>query len=128
MSVRQDELAVITQAKRLTDYVFQMTENAPKKFRMKLIYRMQNLSLDVIDRLNRANDVYLTKGDRSAYALRSEYQRRAVTDLRLLSYVAGGTEHDEAMHPEKAVRGSFTLDLRVPRHAVQLDELRQKTV
>ena len=37
MSVRQDELAVITQAKRLTDYVFVITKSSPKQYRMSIV-------------------------------------------------------------------------------------------
>ena len=47
---------------------------------------MQNLSLDVIEYLYRANDTFITKGDTAAWKQRLEFQHKAMTSLKLLSY------------------------------------------
>ncbi len=39
MAARQSELVVITNAKRLTDYVFLITQKSPKHFRHTLTNR-----------------------------------------------------------------------------------------
>ena len=56
MAMRADsELMVITKAKDLITYLFQISENAPKKFRFTLISKMQNSALNVLEDLILAN-------------------------------------------------------------------------
>lgn len=50
MAARQSELVVITNAKRLTDYVFIITQKSPKHFRHTLTNRMQNYALDITEK------------------------------------------------------------------------------
>lgn len=85
----EKELYVITKAKELCTYVVTITEKSPKKFRFTFVGRMQNLSLDVIENLYRANDVYIgSSQNEKAIQIRREWQQKAVTNLRLLDYIA----------------------------------------
>jgi hypothetical protein len=81
MSTPPSELKVITECKRLNEYVFHVTEKSPRKYRYSLVERMDNLCLDVISLLYGANDIRL--GEKG----RLEKQREAQTKLRLLDYV-----------------------------------------
>jgi hypothetical protein len=51
MATPPSELRVITAAKNLATYLFQVLEKAPKKFRYSIITRLENKSLDVVEAL-----------------------------------------------------------------------------
>jgi hypothetical protein len=82
------DLAVITRAKALCSYVMQVTQKSPKAFRFTFTSRLQNLSLDVVEQLFRANEVFLRAGDAQSLARRSALQHEASTSLKMLVYVA----------------------------------------
>ncbi|MBR1453826.1 MAG: four helix bundle protein [Lachnospiraceae bacterium] len=82
------ELSVVTKAKDLCNYVITITEKSPKKFRFVFVNRMQNLTLDVIENIYMANDMMLSKVMNSTYQKRLSYQHKALTNLRLLSYIS----------------------------------------
>jgi len=86
MNTNHSELSVITKSKDLCSYVITITQKSPKQFRFTFVTRMQNLSLDVIEYLYRANDTFITKGDTAAWKQRLEFQHKAMTSLKLLSY------------------------------------------
>ena len=86
MEHKQSELTVITKAKDLCSYVMTVTQKSPKQFRFKFTSRLQNLSLDVIKALYRANDTFVTKENISTREKRLEFQHQATTDLKLLAY------------------------------------------
>lgn len=86
MAARQSELVVITNAKRLTDYVFIITQKSPKHFRHTLTNRMQNYALDIIEDLYAANDVYITRTDLQACARRLRLQNHAKDSLQRSRY------------------------------------------
>ena len=88
MEHRQSELTVITKAKDLCSYVMTVTQNSPKHFRYTFVSRLQNLALSVIENLFRANDIFASKTDPYAQRERMNYQRAAMTDLKLLGYMA----------------------------------------
>ena len=88
MEHRQSELTVITKAKDLCSYVMTVTQNSPKHFRYTFVSRLQNLALSVIENLFRANDIFASKTDPYAQRERMDYQRAAMTDLKLLGYMA----------------------------------------
>ena len=48
-------MAVFTHAKKLSEYIFVITEKSPKKLRWSIVARLQNCSVDVIENLYRAN-------------------------------------------------------------------------
>ncbi|MCR4594264.1 MAG: four helix bundle protein [Clostridiales bacterium] len=83
---KKSELAVITKAKDLCSYVMTVTQKSPKQFRFTFTSRMQNLSLDVIENLYRANDTFVTRDNPYSRDKRLELQHRAMTSLKLLTY------------------------------------------
>ncbi len=86
MEHKQSELTVITKAKDLCSYVMIVTQKSPKQFRFTFTSRLQNLSLDVIEALYRANDTFVTKDNPSSRDKRFEFQHQAMTNLKLLAY------------------------------------------
>ena len=52
-----NELLVISKSKELCDVVFEITSRSPKQYRASIVSRMQNISLDVISKINQANDM-----------------------------------------------------------------------
>ena len=88
MKSKQSELTVITKAKDLCSYIMVVTQKSPKQFRFTFVSRLQNLSLSVIENLFRANDIFVAKGDIKSREERLSYQRNAMTDLKLLGYIA----------------------------------------
>lgn len=77
---RDKEMAVFTVAKKLSEYIFVITEKSPKKFRWSIITRLQNASVDVIENLHRAN---FEKGEK-----RIEYQKNAMVSINLVDFFA----------------------------------------
>ena len=88
MERKQSELTVITKAKDLCSYVMTVTQKSPKHFRYTFVSKLQNLALSVIENLFRANEVYVSKQNISVQKERLEFQRAAMTDLKLLGYMA----------------------------------------
>ena len=88
MERKQSELTVITKAKDLCSYVMTVTQKSPKQFRFTFVSRLQNLALSAIENLFRANDVFVSKADMHSQKERLSYQRSAMTDLKLLGYIA----------------------------------------
>ena len=82
------ELAVVTCAKQLCAYVVGATQKSPKAFRFTFVTRMQNLALDVVEQLFRANEVFVAYGDAAALETRHGYQHEASVSLQMLVYVA----------------------------------------
>lgn len=72
----------------MCSYIFTVTQKSPKQFRFTFTSRLQNLSMDIIENLYRANDTFVEKADINAFQNRSDYQHKAMTDLKLLSYFA----------------------------------------
>ena len=88
MERKESELKVITKAKDLCSYVMTVTQKSPKHYRYTFVSRLQNLSLSVIENITRANDVFARKGDMVMMEKRLEYQRNAMTDLKILGFVS----------------------------------------
>ena len=88
MERKQSELSVITKAKDLCGYIMKITLKSPKQFRFTFISKLHNLALSVVENLFRANDVFVQKGDFKAIQERLDYQRKALTDIKLLAYVS----------------------------------------
>ena len=88
MAETKSELLIITKSKDLASYVLAVTQNSPKHFRFTFVSRMQNLVLDIIENLYRANDTLFRRGDQESFRVRQEYQHKAMTDIRLLAYIA----------------------------------------
>ena len=89
MSTRaESELSVITKAKDLCSYILTVTEKSPKRFRFTLVSKLHSYALNVVENLYRANEVYVKKGDSEKSALRLNYQHNALSELKLLGYMA----------------------------------------
>jgi hypothetical protein len=82
------ELAVVTKTKDLCEYVLTITQKSPKQFRFTLVNRMQNLALDVIEHIYRANEIFVQKTLDAANEQRLVLQHQAITELKLLCYIS----------------------------------------
>lgn len=82
------ELLAITKAKDLCSYILTVTVKSPKQFRFSLVSRLHGYSLEVIEKAYRANEVYVSGGDKSAREKRLAFQHEALTALKLLSYLS----------------------------------------
>lgn len=88
MAAYQSELAVITKAKDLCSYVMTITDKSPKRFRFTLVAKLQSYALNTIENLYRANEVFVKTGGMEKAAQRLDFQHQALTELKLLGYVA----------------------------------------
>lgn len=84
----KSELTVIIKAKDLCQYITKITQKSPKQFRFTYISRLQNLAMDIIENLYRANDTFVTSQNKIYAERRLNYQHKALTDLRLLTFFA----------------------------------------
>ncbi|MDR1832855.1 MAG: four helix bundle protein [Fusobacteriaceae bacterium] len=88
-SKTQSELTVVTKTKDLCSYIMTITQKSPKQFRFTFISKLQNLALDAIENIYRANDIFI--GPEAPPANRAErlsFQHKALTDLKILAYIA----------------------------------------
>jgi len=83
-ATQKSELLVVTKAKELCTYIITITQKSPKQFRFTLVSRLQNLSLDVIENIYYANDIFIGKGDEKRLSL----QHHALTSLKLIAYIS----------------------------------------
>lgn len=99
---KESELAVITRAKQLCQYIMVVTDKSPKKFRFTLVSRLQNYSLSVIENLYRANDIYLVEGnDDPNRPRRIMFQREAMIALRMIGYFAVIAREQQCILPRQ---------------------------
>ena len=98
----QSELTVITKAKDLGRYILTVTEKSPKRFRFSLVSRMQNLVLDIIEQIYRANEIYVAEQTRTeTQAKRLDLQHSALTSTKLLGYMALMAREQGAILPKQ---------------------------
>ena len=57
--MKKSELLIITENKRLIDYVFVITEKSLKKFRYSLVSKIHNLLIEIIELLCEANNIHV---------------------------------------------------------------------
>ena len=76
---RDREMAVFTHAKKLSEYLFIITEKSPVKYRWSIVTRLLNTSTDIIEYLYRANY-------EREKAARIEWQKKAMVSLNLLDF------------------------------------------
>ena len=88
MAAYQSELSVITKAKELCSYIMTVTDKSPKRFRFTLVAKLQGYALNIIENLYRANEVFVRAGDKEKAVLRQDYQHQALTEIKLLGYMA----------------------------------------
>lgn len=94
----RDELGVIIKARDLTDYILLITDKSPKKFRMTLISRLVNLSLDIVENLYRANAIKAV--DMQSKETRLQYQREAKVSIDMLCCVAEIARKQQCIQPK----------------------------
>lgn len=96
------ELTVVTKAKDLCTLVLAVTEKSPKRFRFTLTGRMQNLALEFIELIYRANEIYMAGPDREAAKRRRlDLQHSALTSVKLLGYMALLAREQNAILPKQ---------------------------
>lgn len=101
MAVKQSELSVITKAKDLCSYIMTITDKSPKRFRFTLVAKLQGYALNTIENLYRANEVFVKAGDREKAAQRVDYQHQALTELKLLGYMAQLAMEQQCILPKQ---------------------------
>lgn len=84
------EMAVFTHAKKLSEYIFVITEKSPKKLRWSIISRLQNASVEIVENLYRAN----FERDDTA---RIEYQKSAAVGLKILDFYSETARKKQAI-------------------------------
>ena len=82
------ELRVVTAAKNLCSYVLTATNKSPKSFRFTLVSRLQNLSLDIIENIYKANEVFVQSKDTQSMLKRLDLQHSALTSVKILAYIS----------------------------------------
>ena len=88
MEQKKSELLVVAKAKELCSYIITVTQKSPKQFRFTFVSRLQNLSLDVIEKIYFANEMYIGKGSEKNAEKRLALQHHALTDVKLIAYIA----------------------------------------
>jgi hypothetical protein len=88
MADKKSELSIVTKAKELCAYIMEITQKSPKQFRFTFVTRLQNLSLDVIENIYYANEIFIGKGDPKSAEKRLTLQHKAMTTIKLIAYVA----------------------------------------
>ncbi len=85
----KEKLIVLEKANELGEYIFLISDSAPKKYRFTFVSRMQNLMLDIIENLYKANYVNLTyRSSGQNRAARLAYQEKARLSVDLLCYIS----------------------------------------
>lgn len=84
----KSELQVVTSAKNLCSYVLIATNKSPKTFRFTLVSRLQKLTLDIIENVYRANEIFVQSKNLQNMQKRLEFQHSALTDIKILAYMA----------------------------------------
>jgi hypothetical protein len=99
----KSELSVVMKAKDLCKYIMTVTQKSPKQYRFTFTSRMQNLSLDAIEHIYRANDTFVANGPEKQIKCRQrlDFQHEALTELRLLAYFAQLALEQKAILPKQ---------------------------
>jgi hypothetical protein len=67
--------------------MMEITQKSPKQFRFSFVTRLQNYSLDVIENIYYANEIFIGKGDLKSAEKRLALQHKAMTTIKLIAYV-----------------------------------------
>jgi hypothetical protein len=80
------KLSVIVKARELSSAVFAILERAPKRYRHSLVERMHSASLDIVERIYEANEIFAGPGKDFAERIerRISCAVGALTRLRVL--------------------------------------------
>ena len=94
MKRKESELAVITAAKDLCGYIMKISPKIPKAYRASFAARLQNMSLEIIENLLKANAMLPEKAK-----YRIKYQRKASLSMQILGYFAMLARENGAILP-----------------------------
>lgn len=86
---RDREMAVFTHAKKLSEYIFIITEKSPVKYRWNMVSRLLDTSVEIIENLYRAN---YDRGDE-----RLTWQKKAMTALNILDFYSETAKTKQAI-------------------------------
>lgn len=88
----QGDLQVVIKAKDMCAYILDVTQKCPKEHRVTFANRLQNHALDVITDIYFANEIFVAHLNEAnaykRYTTRLDYQRAAITKLRLIAYLS----------------------------------------
>lgn len=90
-----NDLMVITVVKKLGAYIIAITEKSPAKYRGVFINRMQNMCLETLEILLRANFVRIDSEQHKQE--REEYQKDAIIKLKMLGYISMVAENSSCI-------------------------------
>lgn len=82
------DFQLLTKAKDLANHTIKITDNPrrfPKKYRFTFVNRMQNISLDIYELINTANE--LNTNDKEALKERLKLQNLAITKCKTLLFL-----------------------------------------
>lgn len=82
------DFQLLTKAKDLANHTIKITDNPrrfPKKYRFTFVNRMQNISLDIYELINTANE--LNTNDEEALKERLKLQNLAITKCKTLLFL-----------------------------------------
>ena len=82
------DFRILVKAGELVDYTIKITDNSKrfsKKYRFTFVNRMQNISLDIYELINTANE--LNTNDRTALEQRLRLQNQAITKCKTLLFL-----------------------------------------
>ena len=94
-----NDLMVVTVVKKLGAYIIAITEKSPAKFRGVFVNRMQNICLETLELLLRANFVRLESEEKKKE--REEYQKEAIIKLKMLGYISMIAENSKCILPRQ---------------------------
>lgn len=98
-------LKVLTYGNDLMSYVLRVTQHAPKQYRFTFINRLQNLTMDVVELMLQANNIYVTRSNIATTAeKRLSYQHQALSNLQTLNYFSLEAQKYEAITFKHAIQ------------------------
>lgn len=101
---KQQEMAVFTGAKKLSEYIMVITQKSPKKFRWSMVTKLQNSSINVIDLLYNAN---YDKDNRG------EYLKKCRVELSLLDFYTEASKRMQVITTKQMLNiGKQLLEVR----------------
>lgn len=99
---QENELGIMVKSRKLTEYIFAVTEKSPKKFRFTITAKLQNGSLNAMEQLIRANEYYIKdKSQAESYQKRLNCQREAMIEFKVLGYMSMIAREQECILPRQ---------------------------
>ena len=86
LQANTSELVVSTSLKKLTAYVFAVTQKSPKKFRGTLVKYLQDKCIEAIENVIKANSTKRTT--KESIEQRKNFQQNAYANLKIISYLS----------------------------------------